>query len=172
MPNIEAYYGDHFPIFDAIVGILERVVKAAKKRDLSDEEINKYARAVSVEIFELPETYTNKASKRALMSKFNDETFTWCKEHHWPRQASGEALVRKVADLKAVNDEMVFKFLIRVTEVNFVTPEENMLLKRYQKSHEFVDPVQSYKRAGIELLDWPKYTRIWRLPEIHPQLFK
>lgn len=145
-------------------------------RELTPYMIAVYGRVVGNEIYELPPIYSGYASKQALIEKYLNKT-EWTKEHMWPRQMAGEALVQFVWNQSKHKkyticvDEMIDD-LKDLTVVNYTTKNENMLLKPYQRKDSWVSPEYAYEMAKIELLPWPPKTLINKLPQIHPELVK
>lgn len=127
-------------------------------------------RNIGVLIYEHSCTYTGLTSEAALIEKFNDGN-DWCKEHIWPRQLAGEALLKHFTQVKRVTRPAVAKAILPYTIVNRVTKNENALLKPFQKRRTFVSPETAYKEAGVSrLLRWPSSKRIADLPKVFPAL--
>lgn len=74
------------------------------------------------------------------------------KDHHYPRKFSAMELFN--LDWSAIEspaEEVTSRYLERYGQFNYVLPEENKQLVKYQRSHTFVSPSHAYQEAGIEL---------------------
>ena len=75
------------------------------------------------------------------------------KDHHYPRKvAASELLALDWSLIDSPANEVLQRYLDRYGRFNYVLPEENKRLVKYQKTHSFVSPEQSYASAGIELI--------------------
>jgi len=161
--------------FDSIAALLrESIHRSQSEGGLIDQSVNNFARFIGTLIFEMGTTYTGQASESALQHKFwahrAGEKFTWCADHQWPRQVSGYKLVTKFVELGTVDKALLMRMMLKMTEVNYVTSDENRVLMEFQKVGVFTTPKEAYKRAGVVLLDWPSRALIKNLPKAYPYL--
>ena len=89
---------------------------------------------------------------RALAESSSPKAAKLTKDHHYPRKVAAAELFAMdwaaVADPGAV---VLDRYLQAYGQFNYVLPEENKRLVKYQKTHSFVSPNHSYQQAGIEL---------------------
>jgi hypothetical protein len=74
------------------------------------------------------------------------------KDHHYPRKVAAAelfALDWSTIEFKAL--EVAERYINKYGKFNYVLPEENKRLVKYQKTHNFLSPAQSYADAGVEL---------------------
>lgn len=129
-----------------------------------------FGREVANMIFDLPSIYSGKASALALIQKrmYNVE---WVAEHEWPRQLTGEFLIRACRKYGDVELPWLREFLFEFMHVNRTTRAENEMLKAYYKDTRALEsPQEAYTTVGINLLDWPKGVQIRTLEDRHPHL--
>ena len=89
---------------------------------------------------------------RALAESTSPKTVKLTKDHHYPRKVAAAELF--AMDWSAVTDpaaEVLERYLQAYGQFNYVLPEENKRLVKYQKTHSFVSPEQAYQQAGIDL---------------------
>jgi hypothetical protein len=74
------------------------------------------------------------------------------KDHHYPRKvAAAELFAIQWQQLPDPAQEVCSRYLQVYGRFNYVLPEENKRLVKYQKTHAFVSPEQAYQQAGIDL---------------------
>ena len=89
---------------------------------------------------------------KALGEASSPKKIKLTKDHHYPRKVAAAELF--ALDWSAIEDqtlEVAVRYINRYGKFNYVLPEENKSLVKYQKTHNFISPVQSYADAGIEL---------------------
>ena len=88
----------------------------------------------------------------ALAQSSRPKSVKLTKDHHYPRKVAAAELF--AIDWSAVSDpgaEVLRRYLEGYGQFNYVLPEENKRLVKYQKTSHFVSPDQAYSQAGIEL---------------------
>ena len=74
------------------------------------------------------------------------------KDHNYPRKvAAAELLALDWSKIENRPQEVADRYLRIYGRFNYVLPEENKKLVKYQKTHSFVSSAQSYEDAGIKL---------------------
>jgi hypothetical protein len=89
----------------------------------------------------------------ALAESDNPKTVKLTKDHHYPRKVAASELF--ALDWSEIGDpaaEVLRRYLHCYGRFNYVLPDENKRLVKYQKTHSFVSPEHSYALAGIELV--------------------
>ena len=90
---------------------------------------------------------------RAFVSAAEPKVVKLTKDHHYPRKvAASELLALDWSLIDSPADEVLQRYLSRYGRFNYVLPEENKRLVKYQKTRTFVSPEHSYASAGIELI--------------------
>lgn len=141
---------------DTIHEILVDQVRGLRK--CSDRQVARnrtlYARMLSQVLYEAPKIFTGQVSIMMVDRKLNDFRAKPCPEHYLSRQKGGELLLDLVdASLRSSGDPpkvLVKNIALTYCAVHYTTPEENALLKQYQRIHHDED---AYKRAGIILIE-------------------
>lgn len=157
-----------------IFTILNKIIAPLPVLDPYD--IGTWGRTIGTLIYELKGNYSGFASVDALIQKYNFN-HRWSREHMWPRQMAGEALIvdfwKKSRTNKFTPDQMMTQLredLEQLTVVNYTTKEENDRLRSFQEAHTWISPEHAYRQAGIKLVLWPSNTRITKLPYLYPYL--
>jgi hypothetical protein len=74
------------------------------------------------------------------------------KDHNYPRKvAAAELLALDWSKIENKPQEVADRYLRVYGKFNYVLPEENKKLVKYQKTHNFISSAQSYEDAGIKL---------------------
>jgi hypothetical protein len=74
------------------------------------------------------------------------------KDHHYPRKvAAAELFALNWTEVDDPAAEMLQRYLNCYGQFNYVLPEENKRLVKYQKTHTFISPADAYEQAGIGL---------------------
>ena len=76
------------------------------------------------------------------------------KDHHYPRKVAAAELF--ALDWSAITDGaavVLDRYLTAYGKFNYVLPEENKRLVKFQKTHLFVSPQHAYQQAGIRLIE-------------------
>jgi hypothetical protein len=88
----------------------------------------------------------------ALAESSSPKTVKLTKDHHYPRKvAAAELFAMDWAALADPGAVVLDRYLQAYGQFNYVLPEENKRLVKYQKTHSFVSPDHAYRQAGIEL---------------------
>jgi len=100
--------------------------------------------------------WTGSISRGALTAyaeSAQPQTVKLTKDHHYPRKVAASELFALDWSL-IVNPaaEVLRRYLTSYGQFNYVLPEENKRLVKYQKTYSFVSPEHSYASAGIELI--------------------
>ena len=112
---------------------------------------------VGAAIWYLPaasDSWTGRISVAAVRSyhpDLGDASPKLTADHEYPRKVSAAELLKKDWSTDAATD-LLRLYAEKLGKYNYVTPYENKLLVRYQKSSTFRDPAAAYKEAGIELV--------------------
>ena len=101
------------------------------------------------------ELWTGDISIKALKKFFesdNPKKIKLTKDHHYPRKVSAAELFKlNWSTFSNPAEEVLHRYKNIYGRFNFVLPEENKSLVKYQKGHVFVNPEDSYRQACIEL---------------------
>ena len=90
---------------------------------------------------------------RAFAGTTGSKAVKLTKDHHYPRKVAASELF--ALDWTSIDDpaaEVLQRYLNRYGRFNYVLPEENKRLVKYQKTHSFKSPDRSYASAGIKLI--------------------
>ena len=128
-----------------------------KSKDCNENHRQLLETMVGAAIWYLPQgkdLWTGKISVDALkkLSKTKDLT-SLTKDHHYPRKVAAAELFKvnwSVIPIKS--EEVLNRYRNKYGLYNYVLPEENKKLVKYQKAHLFVSPEDSYQQAGIQLI--------------------
>ena len=92
------------------------------------------------------------AALQALAAAAKPKSVKLTKDHHYPRKvAAAELFAIQWRELGDPAQEVCNRYLQVYGRFNYVLPEENKRLVKYQKTHSFVSPEQAYQQAGIDL---------------------
>ena len=129
-----------------------------KSADCSEKQKQLFETMVGAAIWYLPqgnELWTGFISKEALeqLAKAdNPKGVRLTKDHHYPRKVAAKELFEENwAQISDPSAEILERYLKKYGCFNYVLPEENKRLVKYQRSHCFVSPKASYEQAGIGL---------------------
>jgi hypothetical protein len=112
-----------------------------------------HGRNISNDLHDLPGIYTGFESVENQRCQLEDKRYKSVQEHMWPRQWCGEYIVHALLEHGAdITIKELVLLVYRFSHVHRVTPVENQLLRKYQRSHEFISPEHTYKEAGIQLI--------------------
>ena len=76
------------------------------------------------------------------------------KDHKYPRKVAAAELFKiDWSEIPNPCDEIVNRYQRKYGLFNYVTSTENKRLVKYQKGHVFISPEDSYKQAGVLLLN-------------------
>jgi hypothetical protein len=126
--------------------------------DCSDKQRQLLETMVGAAIWYLPQgedLWTGCISLQALSQLANAEkpkSVKLTKDHHFPRKVAAAELFQ--LDWTKIDDpalEVTQRYLNQYGCFNYVLPEENKKLCKYQRAHCFVSPKDSYLQAGIQL---------------------
>ena len=91
------------------------------------------------------------ALKELSQSK-TPEKVTLTKDHHFPRKvAAGELFELDWSNFLRPSEEVLRRYQNIYGRFNYVLPEENKRLVKFQKGGNFVSPEDSYQNANIQL---------------------
>jgi hypothetical protein len=163
-------------VIEAMLDHLRGIRRRYHKRGMTPEEVRMSGRLLSTHIFEFTSVYSGMTSRAALLEKYEQyklgkQGTSWTEEHMFPRQLAGKQLVEEVLDGTIYDFNSLLAQVTVFSQVHQVTSNENQLLKRHQRLGTFTNWKTAYKKAGIELLKWPKGMRIQTLPDLYPKLF-
>ena len=139
---------------------------------LSMRHVRARCRSIGARLADLPVIYSGNTSEKALVEKYNNGT-RWSVEHQYPRQVAGYDLYYWAVQLESYGDEQLTELIEKLKEcrtVNMTTKQENKDLYQFQLYGKFKGIEQSYKEAGIVLLNWPKGAHISNLRVVYPHL--
>lgn len=104
---------------------------------------------------QVKELWTGDISIGALKKIFesdNPKKIKLTKDHHYPRKVSAAELFKlNWSTFSNPAEEVLHRYKNIYGRFNFVLPEENKSLVKYQKEHIFRSPEDSYRKAGIYL---------------------
>lgn len=72
-----------------------------------------------------------------------------CEDHIYPRKITAIELLSNVPQSVAEFEELYWN---KYGKFHFVTPEENRMLVKYQKTGQFTTPEEAYRSCGIKLI--------------------
>lgn len=90
---------------------------------------------------------------RALADSPSPKAVKLTKDHHYPRKVAAAELF--ALDWSGIIDpaqEVLGRYQGSYGQFNYVLPEENKRLVKYQKTHSFISPAHAYEQAGIQLI--------------------
>lgn len=90
--------------------------------------------------------FTGKISLDALAKNERSE------DHFFPRKIAAREMLEDTRDTSATI--IMESFLQKYGRYNYVSKSENKKLIKYQKSNTFLCPSESYKKAGVRLVDY------------------
>lgn len=89
---------------------------------------------------------------KALATSQKPKAVKLTKDHHYPRKvAAAELFALNWTEVDDPAAEMLQRYLNCYGQFNYVLPEENKRLVKYQKTHTFISPEVAYEQAGIGL---------------------
>ena len=89
---------------------------------------------------------------KAMATSQKPKAVKLTKDHHYPRKvAAAELFALNWTEVDDPAAEMLQRYLNCYGQFNYVLPEENKRLVKYQKTHTFISPEDSYEQAGIGL---------------------
>ena len=89
---------------------------------------------------------------KAMATSQKPKAVKLTKDHHYPRKvAAAELFALNWAEVDDPAAEMLQRYLNCYGQFNYVLPEENKRLVKYQKTHTFISPEDAYEQAGIGL---------------------
>ena len=96
--------------------------------------------------------FLSSAALQALAAAPEPKAVKLTKDHHYPRKvAAAELFAIDWQQLPDAAHEACSRYLQVYGRFNYVLPEENKRLVKYQKTHSFVSPEMAYQQAGIGL---------------------
>ena len=113
---------------------------------------------VGAAIWYLPqgkELWTGEISVEALKKLSETKKISsLTKDHKYPRKVAAAELFKiDWSEIPNPCDEIVNRYQRKYGLFNYVTSTENKRLVKYQKGHVFISPEDSYKQAGVLLLN-------------------
>jgi hypothetical protein len=103
----------------------------------------------------IPSGYVSKNIANGAIDPKTNKKFKRCPEHFYPRQVSGEFIVKHIMRFGNISIEQLTKLLIKYRQIHYVTPDENTRLREFQKGTAFEGWEAAYHKAGIELVKDP-----------------
>ena len=89
---------------------------------------------------------------RAFAGTTGSKAVKLTKDHRYPRKvAAAELFLLNWSVIEDPAEEVLNRYLSCYGQYNFVLPEENKSLVKYQKTKSFISPEQAYEQAGIQL---------------------
>jgi hypothetical protein len=74
-------------------------------------------------------------------------------DHEFPRKVSAVELMRRAWDDQDPSAAMLDLYLQKYGRYNYITPTENKVLVKFQKTHVFAEPSVAYSQAGVQLVN-------------------
>ena len=143
---------------EALEGIIAGV-RAVYEDPHTDEDQRRFIETViGAAVWYLPEVeecWTGRMSLAALRSHHPDlgGEPRLTKDHEYPRKLAAAELLACTEEKGNEWSATLFElYLTKYGKYNYVTPQENKALTRYQKQGIFEDPASSYEKAGIRLV--------------------
>jgi hypothetical protein len=97
--------------------------------------------------------WTGKISKVAKEALEKDKTAKLTKDHKFPRKIAAKRLLEQSKETANNKTSLLKLYEDEYAKFNFVTPQENKKLSRYQRDDVFKDPDTAYQKAEIELIE-------------------
>ncbi len=164
-------------IKQTITDTLKRMQADYRRGKLTKHDETVYARIIGNRLIqELSPEYSGMCSVAAIKEGHKawtqgDQYYSPTYEHYNPSQVMGMRIVRTFRNRENVNPVLLGKLINEAKKVNKVTYEENISLRKHQKTDKFIDGDTAYDNTGIELRPWPKYTRFSNAKRMYPDLF-
>jgi len=101
------------------------------------------------------ELWTGGISIRALQDFHPDSSVLeprLTEDHEFPRKVSAVELMRRAWGDPDPSAAMLELYLQKYGRYNYITPTENKVLVKFQKTHLFVDPAVAYEQAAVQLI--------------------
>jgi hypothetical protein len=144
--------------------ILEEIIISISDKYFSEETTNDQRKFIETTlgaaIYYLPHSdnyWTGKISKCAKEALEENNKTRLTKEHQFPRKIAAKELLMEVENIKNKKVSLQKLYEEKYAKFNFVTPQENAKLKKYQKDTIFINSETAYKSAGIELFEINEY---------------
>ncbi len=143
---------------EALAGMITGIKPVYEDPRTSEDQRRFIETVIGAAVWYLPEVeecWTGMMSLAALRSHHpnsgGEPKLT--KDHEYPRKlAAAELLARTEGESSEWSATLFELYLTKYGRYNYVTPQENKALMRYQKQGVFEDPATSYEDAGIRLL--------------------
>lgn len=98
-------------------------------------------------IFYLPKSKTKLWT--GMISETAHQENKRCEDHIYPRKITAIELLTQVPHSLAEFEELYWN---KYGKYHYVTPEENRMLVKYQKTGQFTTPEEAYQSCGIKLI--------------------
>ena len=143
---------------EALAGMIIGIRPVYENHRTSEDQRRFVETVIGAAVWYLPEVeecWTGMMSLAALRSHHPDSAGEprLTKDHEYPRKlAAAELMAYIEGDSNEWADKLFELYVTKYGRYNYVTPQENKALMRYQKKGVFEDPATSYEDAGIRLL--------------------
>ena len=97
--------------------------------------------------------WTNKISKEAFNGLNKNRNAKMTKEHQFPRKLSAKELLNNRVKFEKNETSILKLYEEKYAKFNYVTPQENKKISKYQREDVFVDIETAYANAEIELIE-------------------
>jgi hypothetical protein len=116
------------------------------RSNLNKRKLQKYARGIGQDIYDLPSTWTGYRTVDAINTKQK------VPEHFYPRQWAGRVVVNYILEHDGIEFDVLCDLLKVLSQVHFTTKEENQKLRTLQDSETFIDWHGPYNELCSELV--------------------
>lgn len=144
---------------DVLADVVKEVGSIYRRTATAQDQKSFMETTVGAALWYLPATeecWTGKISIKAVRSCHpdnGDNAPKLTKDHEYPRKiAATDLLTQEMSEEKDSGSRILSLYLSKYGRFNYVTPQENKALARFQKKGEFEDPATAYEKAGIRLL--------------------
>lgn len=138
--------------------IILEITELYNDKNTNDDQKKLIETMIGASLWYLPtgkELWSGMMSREAyeLYHKDTQKQVKLTKEHEYPRKIAAENLLTKeLSYIEVSKDGLHDLYMKKYGKWNYVTPQENTKLRKFQSKKEFVSPEDSYRRAKIELI--------------------
>lgn len=150
-------------------------ISALKGIGRTTELIQEHSRSISNDLHDFPKMWTGLESVESIRRRNANPNYRYCLEHFWPRQCSGIIIMESLFELPNFSILTLAEYILRVSRVHVVTPEENDKLKIAQRPTRFLshcNPGIPYTNAGIILTRSDKTLPLWNITKLYDNVWK
>jgi hypothetical protein len=140
--------------------VLEKVVISISNiywaKETTDDQKKLIETIIGAAIWYLPHNenyWTGKISKTAKEALDNNKKAKLTKEHQFPRKIAAKELLQEKEKIANKETSLQKLYEEKYAKFNYVTPNENKKISRYQRDDVFIDIETAYQKSEIELIE-------------------